>query len=57
VNRSWITLPTIRVFGLPSSVALMKSPAAGMKVSSVPATTPGSESGQVTLKKARAGEA
>ena len=44
-------LPTITVWVLPSSRELMKSPAAGMKVSSVPATTPGSESGQVTLRK------
>jgi hypothetical protein len=57
VNRSWIALPTMRVLGLPSSSALMKSPAAGMKVSSVPATTPGIDSGHVTLKNPRAGEA
>ena len=35
----------------------MKSPAAGMKVSNVPATTPGSDSGNVTLKKPRIGDA
>ena len=38
------------LFGEPSSSALMKSPAAGMNVSSVPATTPGSESGSVTRR-------
>ena len=38
-------------FGVPSSSALMKSPAAGMKVSSVPATTPGIDSGSVTRRK------
>ena len=30
----------------------MKSPAAGMNVSSVPATTPGAESGSVTRRNA-----
>ena len=42
------TCPIITVWVLPSRRELMKSPAAGMKVSRVPATTPGSESGQVT---------
>ena len=45
----------MRWFGLPSSWTLMKSPAAGMKVSSVPETTPGSDSGQVTLKNPTTG--
>ena len=36
----------------PSSWALTGSPAAGMNVSRVPATTPGSDSGKVTLRKA-----
>jgi hypothetical protein len=43
-------LPIICWFGPPSSSALMKSPLAGMKVSSVPATTPGIESGSVTRR-------
>jgi hypothetical protein len=42
------------VFGLPSSVALMKSPTAGMKVRSEPANTPGRDSGRVTLRNATA---
>ena len=40
------------LFGEPSSCALMKSPAAGMNVSSVPATTPGNDSGNVTRRNA-----
>src|SRR5438445_10524013 len=47
-----MTFPIMWVVGEPSSWALMKSPAAGMNVSSVPATTPGSESGSVTRRKA-----
>ena len=50
-----MTEPTMRWLGLPSSCALMKSPAAGMNVSRVPETTPGSDSGQVTLKKPTTG--
>ena len=45
-----MTLPIMYCWGVPSSWALMKSPAAGMKVSSVPAKTPGSESGRVTRR-------
>ena len=52
-----MTEPSIVVWVLPSSRALMKSPAAGMKVSSVPATTPGSDSGQVTLRNVCHGDA
>ena len=52
-----MTWPIITVWVLPSSRELMKSPAAGMKVSSVPATTPGSDSGQVTWRKPCHGEA
>jgi hypothetical protein len=47
----------MRSFVLPSSSALMKSPAAGMNVRSVPATTPGIDSGRVTLKNPRIGDA
>ena len=47
-----MTFPIICWRGVPSSSALMKSPAAGMNVRSVPAKTPGSESGSVTRKKA-----
>ena len=43
-----MTLPIMYCCGVPSSCALMKSPAAGMNVSSTPAKTPGSESGSVT---------
>ena len=38
--------------GVPSSEALMKSPTAGMKVSSEPAKIPGRARGSVTLRKA-----
>ena len=51
-NFDWITFPIIDWRGVPSSSALMKSPAAGMNVSSVPAKTPGSESGSVTRRNA-----
>ena len=34
----------------------MKSPVAGMKVSRLPANTPGSDSGSTTFRNARAGE-
>ena len=47
-----MTLPIIAWFGVPSSSALMKSPAAGMKVRSVPAITPGIDSGSVTRRNA-----
>ena len=47
-----MTFPIMWFSGEPSSWALMKSPAAGMNVSSVPATTPGSESGTVTRRNA-----
>jgi hypothetical protein len=45
-----MTLPIMYWRGVPSSSALMKSPAAGMNVSSVPATTPGIDSGSVTRR-------
>ena len=45
-----MTFPIICWFGVPSSSALMKSPAAGMNESSVPATMPGAESGSVTRR-------
>ena len=35
-----MTFPIIYCLGVPSSAALMKSPAAGMNVGSVPATIP-----------------
>ncbi len=47
-----MTLPIIAWFGVPRSSALMKSPAAGMNVRSVPAITPGAESGSVTRRNA-----
>ena len=53
-NFDWMTFPIMYWRGVPSSCALMKSPAAGMKVSSVPAITPGIESGSVTCRKVRA---
>ena len=52
-----MTWPIMTVSVLPSSRELMKSPAAGMNVSSVPATTPGSDSGHVTRRKASHGDA
>ncbi len=51
-NWSWIELPIIVVFGLPRYSEFTKSPAAGMNVSSVPANTPGSESGSTTFVNA-----
>ena len=36
-NFSWIRLPIIRLSGPPSSCALMKSPMAGRKTSTMPA--------------------
>ena len=45
-----MTLPIMYCRGVPSSCALMKSPIAGMNVSSAPAKTPGSESGSVTRR-------
>ena len=47
-----MTFPIMYCFGVPSSCALMKSPAAGMKVRSVPATMPGADSGRVTRRNA-----
>jgi hypothetical protein len=47
-----MTLPIMWLFVEPSSWALMKSPAAGMNVRSVPATTPGRDNGSVTRMKA-----
>ena len=47
-----MTLPIMYCFGVPSSAALMKSPHAGMNVSSEPAKMPGSASGSVTLRNA-----
>ena len=47
-----MTDPIIDVWVLPSRRALMKSPLAGMKVRRVPATTPGSDNGQVTRRNA-----
>ena len=52
-----MTFPIIACFGVPRSAALMKSPAAGMNVSSVPATIPGAESGSVTRRNACVGDA
>ena len=52
MNFDWITLPIMYWRGVPSSAALMKSPQAGMKVSSEPAKIPGSASGSVTLRNA-----
>ena len=46
-----MTLPIMYCWGEPSSCALMKSPHAGMKVSSVPANTPGSPGVVVTSPK------
>ena len=57
LKRPWMSLPIMRVRVLPSSSALMKSPQAGMKVSSVPATRPGIASGNVTSRKVVNGEA
>ena len=48
-------LPIMTCLSLPSSSALTKSPVAGMKVSSVPANTPGSDSRRVILRNARCG--
>ena len=47
----------MELLGPPRNLALMKSPAAGMNVSSVPDTTPGSESGSVTFQNVVAGGA
>ena len=52
-----MTCPIMTVWVFPSSLELMKSPAAGMKVSKVPPTTPGSESGQVTFQNVWSGVA
>ena len=52
-----MTFPIIDCFGVPSSAALMKSPAAGMNVRSVPATIPGAESGSVTRRNDCVGDA
>lgn len=46
-----MTLPTIFPRWGPSSSMLTKSPAAGMKVSRVPASTPGIDIGSVTVRK------
>ena len=43
--KKFIWKNVICCFGVPSSAALMKSPAAGMNVKSVPATMPGADSG------------
>ena len=51
-NRSWMTEPIMVFFGPPRNSALMKSPAAGMNVSRLPANTPGSDSGSTTLRNA-----
>ena len=51
-NFDWMTLPIMNCCGVPSSAALMKSPQAGMNVSSEPAKMPGSASGSVTLRNA-----
>ena len=53
MNFDWITLPIIDRRDVPSSAALMKSPFAGMKVSSEPAKMPGSASGSVMAAKSR----
>ena len=52
MNFAWITLPIMYWRGVPSSAALMKSPHAGMKVSSEPAKMPGSASGSVMRRNA-----
>ena len=44
------------VSGPPSSWAEMKSPTAGRKTSTVPASTPGSVCGQVTCRNVCRGE-
>ena len=51
---NWMTFPIICTSGLPAPMisALMKSPMAGMNVSSEPATTPGSERVNVTRQNA-----
>ncbi len=54
MNLRWMMLPTMKTSGLPAPItsAVMKSPTDGMKVSSDPATTPGSESAKVTRQNA-----
>ena len=52
-----MTWPIMIVCVLPRSRELMRSPAAGMNVSSVPATTPGRDSGHVTRRNDSHGEA
>ena len=47
------TLPIMRWASLPTNSTLMKSPDAGMKVSSEPANRPGRLSGSVTLRNVR----
>ena len=48
-----MTLPIIVVCVLPRYSALMKSPTAGMNTSSPPASTPGTDSGKITLLNVR----
>ena len=49
--------PIIRVSEPPRRSGTTNSPTIGMKQRSEPATTPGSDKGRVTVRKARAGEA
>src|SRR5208282_4491417 len=54
-NSSHSTLPIIRLSGPPRRSGMTNSPTIGMDTSSAPAATPGSDSGRVTLRKARNG--
>ena len=55
VNCCWMRLPTMYVSGPPSSWADTKSPTAGRKTSTLPASTPGRVCGHVTCQNVSRG--